>query len=327
MVSAAIAAWSKIGGVLSFAPGRTYDLGPIDPPHPIFRLEGVSGGVIDGQGAELRCRTTGVGKTQMFLLRRCHGLSVRNLTARDSGAVLNVDWQGMDFIHADGSAGGQGGFVIENVTVVDACSYFTASGLGAGRTERITVLKGHAERCYYGLNFQENGDTVFAQMSLHNCRRAYYPYGVRDHEVYLAISHDGRAPSANGCILVARGLRDTQSLKISARFSGRIPWTALARLEHKHPLVDGGAIADVTIEIAVSHDVALLGAPVAFALSASDNDLRPKISPGIWRNIALRGRLGPLSGHPVNVEAISAHSASVTFLDLDTGLSRLVEAG
>jgi hypothetical protein len=72
----------------------------------------------------------------------------------------------------------------------------------------------------------------------------------------------------------------------------------------------------------VKRDVTVIGTPVAFALSASDDAVRPKTTPGIWRNITLLGRLGPLSSNPIAVEAVSTHPASVWFKDLDRRVTR-----
>lgn len=325
VVSAAIEAWKRFGGALTFEPGRVYDLGSIDPPNPIFRLEGVNGGVLDGRGATLRCYTSREGKTQMFLLRQSRNIVFRNFKATDSGAELELDWRGMDFIHADGSAGGQGPFTIEDVTVQGACSFFTASGLkGDERVRGITIRRGRAERCYYGINLQENGDDLLADLDARNCRRVYYAYGVARHSVRLDIRHNGFGPAATACILLVRALRDTRKIHVRARFSDFLPWTALVRFDQKPPFARGALIEDVTVEIDVDKAAIAWASPVAFAFSASNGRASPARNPGALRNIRILGRLGPLETRAFQVESVPASATGVIFTDLARGESRAI---
>lgn len=300
-VAAAVAALiANGGGTLAFAAGRTYDLGRVDTPGFAIHLHGLRDARIEGNGATLTCETRGNGKTQMFLVQNCHGLTFANLRARDRGTDLRRDWKGMDFIHVESTAGPSSEIALENIAVTDAVSLLTCSGDGASPRVRGITLRGvSATRCYYGLNFQENGDNVSGDLTAVNCRRAYFPYGVSGHDVQLDISHDGTTPGADACILIARKARDTQGIHVRARFAGTLPWNNLVHLVQQPGLLEAAVIRDVSIDLFVEPSAEYRPTASTLGLTAYLGQAALPVTSDRWENISLTGCFGRVRGEPV----------------------------
>lgn len=300
-VRAAVAALvANGGGTLSFAPGRTYDLGRIDTPGFAIHLHHLREARIEGNGATLTCETRGNGKTQMFLVQNCHGLTFTNLRAHDRGTDLRRDWKGMDFIHVESTAGPSSRIALEDIGVTDAVSLLTCSGDAASpRVQGITLRGVRATRCYYGLNFQENGDDVSGDFTAANCRRAYFPYGVSGHDVQLNISHDGSTPGADACILIARKARDTQGIRVRARFSGTLPWNNLVHLVQQPSLLEAAVIRDVSIDLFVDPSAQYRPNAATVGLTAYLGQAALPYTRDRWENISVSGCFGRMRGEPV----------------------------
>lgn len=319
-IQAALLAWSRTGGVLRFDGWRDYDLGEITPPGAFLQVTGARNGVIEGGGCTLSCRTAAQGQTQVFLMRDCHGVEIRNFTVIDHGADIGVNWRGAHVVYLDGGGGPQDAIRLSQLRVISACSLLTVGGSSRlGRVSGIQLTDCSAQDVYYGIALQENGDDLIADLQLRNCRRAYFPYGVTKQRVRLAIFHDGRAPSADACIMIGRYSRDTTDLDVNASFSGYLPWSALVRLEHKTPLVPGAAIANARIAITVNPDARIATPPVPVALSAASPKGRLPVTSETWRDISITANLGPLQVPPVVFQAAPERPATVSFTD---GVSR-----
>jgi hypothetical protein len=300
-VAAAVAALvASGGGTLLFAPGRTYDLGRVDTPGFAIHLHHLRDARIEGNGATLTCETRGNGKTQMFLVQNCHGLTFANLNARDRGTDLRRDWKGMDFVHIESTAGPSSRIALENVSVTDAVSVLTCSGdVSSPRVQEITLRGVSAKRCYYGLNFQENGDDVSGDFTAANCRRAYFPYGVSGHNLQLDISHDGTTPGADACILIARKERDTQDIRVRARFTGALPWSNLVHLVQQPALLERSVIRDVAIDLFVDPAAEYRPNAATLGLTAYLGQAALPYTSDRWENITLSGCFGRMRGNPV----------------------------
>lgn len=287
------------GGVLTLAGGRTYDLGRVQSPGFVFHLRGMREARIEGNGATLVCETIGSGKTQMFLVQNCHGITFSNLVARDRGADIRRDWKGMDFVHLEGGGGPSSRIALENVSVEDAVSVLSSSGTGNGRISGITLTNVVAMRCYYGLNFQENGDDVRGALTARNCRRAYFPYGVTGHNLQFDIHHDGAGPAADACILIARKERDTSNITVRARFSGVLPWTNLVHLVQQPPVLARGLIRDIAIDLFVDPSARDPNNAARMGVSGYIGKVALPTTNDRWENVSLTGCFGRMRGDPV----------------------------
>jgi hypothetical protein len=192
------------GGILEFEPARTYRVGRVEAGDNVFVLRDIHGAELRGNGAKLLCETV-AGQTHMFVVQRCTDLRLAGFRGADEGADMRVEWKGMHFIQLETTAGPISRISIENVAVDGAVALFSCTGLAdSPRASGISLKNLTAQNCYYGLSFQENGDDVVGNLTSVNCRRTYFPYGVRRHRIELDIRHDGQSPGADACILIKR---------------------------------------------------------------------------------------------------------------------------
>lgn len=312
VVAAALVQWQRVGGTLDFAPGRTYNLGGVTSPNPIFMIRNHPGGMINGRGARLVCRTLGPGKTQMFLVQNSSNLEITNLTAEDHGVDISVDWKGMDFIHFEGGRGPNRNMVLRNITVDGAVSLVACSGdVGRARSRGLVIDGATAKNCYYGALFIDTFDQVSIDLSSIDCRRTYFPYGVTDHKASLNISHGSTTLGADACILVKRYGRDTGNLEIDARFEGVLKWSYLVKLEQQVPDGDTGTIHGIAITIDLSHGVSDPYNSVPLALTSYKGQREERATRNKWWDIELKGQFGPISRPLVLARTIPINGATV----------------
>jgi len=319
-IARAIEALTNRGsGVLEFEPSRTYRVGRLSNGENAFVLRGLHNAELRGNGASLVCQTVN-GQTQMLLVQNCTGLRISDVGGADRGADLRVEWKGMHFIRLDPTTGPIGQIAIDRVSVNGAVSLFTCSGAAdSPRASTIRLNKLVAQNCYYGLSFQENGDDVFGDLTSINCRRTYFPYGVRRHQIDLDITHDGSSPGADSCILIKRYARDTGDIDLRARFHGVLAWSNLVNLSQEPPVGETGIIENVSVQLSMDVTVADPFDSARLAFSAYRGGSLSPTSNDTWRNIRLSGCLRQGKAAPVVYRTRIAHAPRVILDELPAG--------
>jgi hypothetical protein len=288
----------------------------VSAPESLFVLRDLHGAELRGNGARLICETLR-GQTQMFLVQRCSDLRITGFEGFDRGADLNVEWKGMHFIYLETTAGPIARITIENVAVNQAVSLLTCAGqVDSARASGIRFKDLVARNCYYGLSFQENGDDVVGNLTSTNCRRTYFPYGVRRHTVELDISHDGRGPGADACILIKRYARDTGDIAVRARFHGVLEWSNLVNLSQEPPVGQTGVIENVTVQLAVDPGASDPYGAAPLALSAYRGGRPRDDSNDLWRNIRLSGCFARRRTSPVVYRVRAPRASRVAVSEL-----------
>lgn len=250
-VQAAIDYWCQVGGTLRFTQGGRYFLGSYHGPSDrIFMIDHVRNAVIDGRSATLRTHSSGQRcQTYLFTFRDFRNLTIRSLSAMDSGTDIHVEWRGLYFVSPDANLGDCDGLYITNVTVTDAVAFLYAAGTLPQRIRNVHLRNCTAIRCYYGIVFAENGDHADIELSAINCRRAYFCYGVTDHTVRLTISHDVMSVGADACCLIKRYVFDTRAIAIAIRLNGNAStFSNLVKLEHQPTSGGISSISDISID-------------------------------------------------------------------------------
>lgn len=320
----AIAEWSRRGGTLTLDKGRHYDLGDCGRD-PIFPLAHLRDAVLDGNGASLTVQTTTAVQSTLFLLQDFRNVTIRDLSASDSGADISLDWRGMRLVVADGSLGPCSGLVLDRVSASNAVALFAAQGGDASRRiSDIALREVVADRCYYGINCQENGDQLVGELRASNCRRAYFVYGISDHRVRLDISHDGSGPGAQTCCLIKRYQRDTRRIAMTAQFSGVLAWQDLVKFEHQ-PVAGSGpsTIEDIDARVFVVPGTVDRNRANRFAISAYRGSNAVASSDDIWRNVSIGGALGANGGATLKGYVRPTRTTEIV-LDADTtGAARI----
>jgi hypothetical protein len=156
-----------------------------------------------------------------------------------------------------------------------------------------------ARNCYYGLSFQENGDDLAGDLTTINCRRSYFPYGVRRHNLQLEVRHNGAGPGADACILIKRYGRDTGDITVRAHFSGVLAWRSLVNLSQDPSGGQTGTIDNIDIRLDVNPTVSDPYGAARLAISAYRGGREVADSPDIWRNVRLSGCMGRSAEAPV----------------------------
>jgi hypothetical protein len=304
-------------GILEFEPSRTYRLGRLSNAESAFVLRDVHGAELRGNGARLVCESVR-GQTQMFFIQRCSDLALRDFAGADGGADLGVEWKGMHFIFLETGAGPISRIAVDNVRVNGAVALLTCSGSAdSPRASGIRLSNVVAENCYYGLSFQENGDDVSGDLASINCRRTYFPYGVRRHRIALDVLHDSHTLGADSCILIKRYARDTGDIDVRARFHGVLAWSNLVNLSQDPPPGETGVIENVNVQLSMDVTTADPHQAARLAFSAYSGGRQRVQSEDVWRNIRLSGCFGRHGASPVVYRTHAPRVSGLVVTELD----------
>jgi hypothetical protein len=177
------------GGVLSFAPGKTYFLDTdLYMGTACLDFSGCKGLVIEGNGATLRT-SSGAAVARLIYLANTHGVIIRNLNLKSGYEVLT------------GTAGpvwvnltlGSTGTIIENCKFKFGSGGIQVYGIGdSTRVSGVDAINCEFTSTYYPQNFQGNGDNYFARgIVTRNCGRSYFAWNVRGHDAWMDSQQGG----------------------------------------------------------------------------------------------------------------------------------------
>lgn len=234
LLSLAFRLWEeKGGGSLILESGVSYDLGVIRHNTPIFKVGGLRRATLHGNGAKLRLKTDDTFQSKVLEFSRFEQVYIKDVSFYDAGYDERQNGTGAFCIIANGSSGKAQGLRLENIEVESALGALLIYG-GPHRVSGIQFSSGCLfKHCYYGLNCMENGDRVSGGFSAVNPRRAYFVYGVSDHDLNVHIKHDGSSAGASACFLIKRYGRDTRSIRLRMTFEGALVWTSGVTIEHQ----------------------------------------------------------------------------------------------
>lgn len=308
------------GAVHIHFPAGDYNLGSLANAERVFAFVQHSGFVITGDKARFICSTSDNTQPQIFMFQDTSDVYVQGLKLRDDGTVLTVDWHGANFFYLYNqvqSAGYLQHYRFLDVETHSAVSLLTVAG-SAGARIRDIVLDGYAEQTYYGANFQENGDDFRGVIRTLNCRRSYFPYGIRNHTVDVTVRKDGASVAgANSICLVKRYLNDTQHIKLRVFVSGDLSnMSHIVTLEHQDTGLTGtGMIEDVEADIHVDPASTNKGTCTAVGIRSLDsNGNLLSTTTKQFDRITLRGSFGGAGGTtPVLIESKPSVEGRITF--------------
>lgn len=316
----AFAAWmAQGGGILSADGTRRYNLGEIgvytsgdkagQRIEELFPIDGLRDAHFATNGARFVVKTLGVGplpikdnprQPRIFLFRDFRNLTVSDLNIEDLNADLTVEWQGMKAVVANSDKGPCSGLELRNLRVTNAVSAFEVQG-GTGAS-RITDIAYTGTciftRCYYGSLFQEGGDRVRGGYTAIDCRRYYFAYGMRDHELSVSVFNTSGANTAVGGALIKRYTQNTRGVTLRLTYDGPLKYRNLVEVEHQPPvgtLPGASRIDDVDVTIRLGANAEWVPGFEAQRLgfySYAGEALEAETDNIIGR-VTLRGDLGP----------------------------------
>lgn len=256
----AFTAWQAVGsGKLEAEAGRIYNLGNISTPgiSEIFSIEGLRNAVFEGNGCFIRLTSTALGvRPFLFALRNYENLTFQNVKVQDYGTDLTVDWRGVYAFCPIGDTSGfiQSGLTLDNVYAAFTVAFLFVSGT-VSDVSGITVKPNcNASACYYGMLFQEAGNDVTASLRTIDCRRSYFPYGVRGHKIQIHFNHGPTSPGAEAMCLIKRYQRDTGDIDLTVFAKGSCAtFDNIVKLEHQPNTGTGpSTIENISITFALA---------------------------------------------------------------------------
>jgi hypothetical protein len=233
VLASAFAEWQRRGGgVLVLEPQHRYDLGRIAGPGPdLFSIVGLNGATLDGNGASIVADSAAGLAWNLLSFSSVRNLAVRDILFSDRGYRDRTE--GMKAIVLQPGENGTSDVVLSNVRATRALSLLQIQGPPAPARVSDVRIDGNciAQRCYYGICCQDQGDRLTGSLTAINCRRAYIAYGVEGHRLSLAIRHDGvgSAPGAHAAVLIKSYGRETRNIEILATFTGTLAWSGRDR--------------------------------------------------------------------------------------------------
>lgn len=253
----AFAAWQIAGGELNLEPGRLYDLGEeAGAPASIFTLAGLEKSSLRGNGATLQVETVGNADYNVLYLQNFDGLEIRDLHCTDTADPGNGSY-GANFIVATGGAGACNDLRLVNVSAEDMRTFIGAQGSGARVTGVYVDPSCWAKSVFYCISCINNGDNFTGGFTAYNPNRAYFPYGVSDHDLSIDIVNDGGSGGADVCCLIKRYQSNTFNIRLRLTLSGTlVDMGHIVALEHQNN--DGAAsiIDDIHISFHVRNGTA-----------------------------------------------------------------------
>ncbi|MEO7457423.1 MAG: hypothetical protein ABIY52_14255, partial [Gemmatimonadaceae bacterium] len=226
--------WASVQAVSSIRevvlPAGEYDLGDLGLGEEVLTLRDVHDLRILASGAHLVCNTTARSISKVLMFIDCERLTIEGLAGRDDGYAPAIAWKGAVLVYIQNVARPSGtlaGYDLRGIEATRMVAPFIFAGQDGARIRDIT-FDIRAMDCFYGPSFQNQGDDVRGYAYCYNVRRAYFPYGVTNHDVGLRIESDARNIGSNACIPITRSRadkgRDTSHIRVRASFGGRLPW-------------------------------------------------------------------------------------------------------
>lgn len=192
-------------------------------------------------GKDVKLTVTNHGSTPkaayIFILNSYDGVVFEGITVEATNPQYAVNTNGIFawaiFTHPTLPARN---LTLRNCIARNVLSGFTSFRSGSPTTEANRNRGVHFEgftvdQCYYGLNAQDEGDLWTGTVTVINPRRAYFCYGVKDHDisVHVRVVPGGNTDGANGCIIVGNLSGEASgNMRVRATFEGDLGrWTGL----------------------------------------------------------------------------------------------------
>jgi hypothetical protein len=181
------------GGTLSLGNGKTYLVYPTSVSHTskLLDLTNCDGVAIEGNGATILCGADAIVRNAIYLSNTSN-VTVRNLNFESQLNSL-TSGAGMYWIVAETASKN---ILLENLDFQYGTVGFQAVAAGTvadvNRVTDIVALNLSFLTCYYPLNFQFTGDNFFGRnIYTRNCGRSYFPYNVKNHDLWLDSQQGG----------------------------------------------------------------------------------------------------------------------------------------
>jgi hypothetical protein len=325
-LEAAFTAWvAQGGGLLVAGAGRSYDLGTVSlGSTPILTVTGLRNAVLDWNGATVTMETTASVVAIGIEFADVQDLAIRNVRATDTGFDIDQTWKGAFAFSFNGQSSPSENISFENFSaeeMLGPCLFYgdshRISGVSFGSNCRF-------KNCYYGPSFQENGDNVSGGFATENARRAYFAYGVTNHDLHISAHDDGDGPATECAFLIKRYQRDTSGIKLAIALSGSLDkYTELINLEHQ-PTSGSGYIGEISLNLQLSRAIEdSAGIPRLVLRSYTGGSQDFGAISNEWGPISIDGNWGTVAGAHVIQYASPAVATPIAIMPGFSGFNQL----
>jgi hypothetical protein len=309
----AFAAWLAQGGELHLAANGVYDLGDRTTPGDVLPpLVNFHNAILCGNGATIRINTDDTVTYSIFYMWGVQQLRFKDLTIEDTGFVRDSGTVGASIFDIDGATPALSRHIsFENVHVDGALVFLRLQGhtyvdgeeevQEAPRIDGIHISPNCSIRnCFYGLSCQENGDNITGGFTAKDVGRAYFPYGVSDHDLTLDIEQTTEHAAVETCCLIKRYARDTRNIRARIVFRGSYHLTAgggspppgcFVKLEMQPPEGTSGTIDNIDLTIELDENIVNTNQAhvLGFRSYLHNGTEETSTTDNIWSNIRLDG--------------------------------------
>jgi hypothetical protein len=318
----AFAAWSAQGGELHLAANGVYDLGDRTTPGDVLPpLVNLHNAILCGNGATIRINTDAAVTYSIFYMWGVQRLRFKDLTIEDTGFVRNSATVGAGVFDIDGGTPAQSHDIsFENVHVDGAIVFLRLQGHtyldGAEEVQEAPRIDGihispncSIRNCFYGLSCQENGDNITGGFTAKDVGRAYYPYGVADHDLAIDIENTTAHTDVETCCIIKRYARDTRNIRARFVFRGSFHLSpdgstpgCFVKLEMQPSTGTGIGIID-NIDLTIELDKDIVNTNLAHVLGfrsyLANGTEETSTTSNIWSSVRLDGTFRNTSGQNV----------------------------
>lgn len=308
-------------GTVYLHPNDTYYCGTVatdGKTTPLISVTGLANTVIQGNGALITVNTTANVAGCLILLINPSNVSVYDLNFTDSGfdqsQAGNPNLHGTaPFFLTTNSTTDFAGFSMVNCYVFHALMLCTAYRTASGRLKGLQFLNCRAQNIYVGLGFQQQGDDVdIANFVCINPVRAYFPYGVVNHTVDMAVWNDGTNVNAGSNALcdIKRYDFDTKDIRLRLAYHGDTSiYGALVNLEADVTSASPAIFDSIDIDLRLAA-ATVSGSNVGFPVQFRDvtGGSTQATTATQWKRITLRGDFGawPIANvnNPISIASV-----------------------
>lgn len=181
---------------------KVWPTGTLAGGEVLVSLSGRDGLTIDGRGASISIEDTfDTGEVAvLFKLDNCSNITIKNFDITGEGTLsTSIGYKFLEMTN------GTHNVRVENITQDGGLlGIVCARGLAEAESTKVknVVIKNYkVDNCAYPLSFQNSGDHVEVHAEIGDHQRAYFPYGVRNHDINLELQDGGTSPTCNLTVL------------------------------------------------------------------------------------------------------------------------------
>ena len=302
------------GGTLLVGPG-VYNFGTRGAG-TLMPTSGLSNVLISGYGATLQMTTTSatsVVTPVFFSFNNPSNITIAGLCFKDFGAINT-------------GASANHGAICLNITSSVACSGFKTVDVVADNVVRLLMasqpdagrytfegfdLHGTVRNAYYGAGCIFNGANSKVNLTIHNVRRAFIGYGLKNWDITINASADGTWPGSNAFVEIAADTREiADTVKVNLTATGNFKnYVGLVNMYLQGSSSSSTCIRNVKANVTLNNVTSPAGAVFLFPYEPPSTGTFQSTTLGCWENIQLNATVnGSYSGTMIKNPSVSSSS-------------------